>query len=173
MKIVLFLLGLMLHAPSWADEPFSLGARIAVRHHDTAYHGTLNWQHALAGDQIFVAGPFGQGAAELRSTPEGAQLRLPDGRRHQAESLDALAEGLFGAPLPLSLLADWLRGIAPDAHPDEQGRPGRLAWQDWLVTWIRYADDGRPQLLLLEDARGEVALRVRIDSWDAPQDTLP
>lgn len=173
MKIVLLLMGLMLYGLSLADEPFSLGARIAVRHHDTAYHGTLSWQHASAGDHIFVAGPFGQGAAELRSTAVGAQLRLPDGGRHQAESLDALAEGLFGAPLPLSLLADWLRGVAPEAHMDEQGRPSRLAWQDWLVSWIRYAEDGRPQLVVLEDTRGEVSLRVRIDSWNASEETLP
>jgi outer membrane lipoprotein LolB len=146
-----------------ADSAFSLAGRISIRQQESAYHGTLNWQHTMDADELTLAGPLGQGVAELRRNAGGVVLQLPDGERHEAETLDALAGRLFGAPLPIAALPDWIRGIAPDAHLDEQKRPVRLVLPDWTVEWLRYGDDGRPQLISLESPN--VGVRLRIDSW--------
>lgn len=162
-RLPAFVLGLFLCVPALADDSFSLNGRISIRHQEEAYHGTLNWQHTQATDELALAGPLGQGAAELRRDKQGVVLQLPNGERHEAATLDALAGRLFGAPLPISALPDWIRGIAPDAQLDERLRPMRLVLPDWTVEWLRYDDAGRPQLLSLESA--DVGVRLRIDSW--------
>lgn len=166
-RLFAFTLGLIFWMPAFADAPFSLAGRISIRHQETAYHGTLNWQHTQARDELALAGPVGQGMAELRRDDNGVVLLLPNGERHEAQTLDALAERMFGAQLPITALPDWIRGIAPQAERDEQQRPLRLVWSDWTVEWLRYDAAGRPQLLLLESPA--VGVRLRIDSWtDGP-----
>jgi outer membrane lipoprotein LolB len=168
-RLPAFVLGLLLCVPALADAPFSLNGRISIRHQEEAYHGTLSWQHTQATDELALAGPLGQGAAELRRDKQSVVLQLPNGERHEAATLDALADRLFGAPLPISALPDWIRGIAPDAHLDDRLRPIRLVLPDWTVEWLRYDDAGRPQLLSLEGAN--VGVRLRIDSWiESPAD---
>lgn len=162
-RLLAGVLGLLLCVPAFADPSFSLSGRISIRHHDEAYHGTLNWLHTAATDELALAGPLGQGAAELRRDESGVVLLTPNGERHHAATLDALADLLFGAPLPISALPDWIRGIAPDAQLDEMQRPVRLVLTDWTVEWLRYDETGRPQLLLLESA--DVGVRLRIDTW--------
>lgn len=168
-RVFAFALGLLLCVPALADTSFSLSGRISIRHQEAAYHGTLHWQHTQATDELALAGPIGQGMAELRRDGNGAVLQLPNGERHEAATLDDLADRLFGAPLPIAALPDWIRGIAPQAHLDAQNRPVRLVLPDWTVEWLRYDDAGRPQLLSLESAN--VGVRLRIDSWiESPQD---
>lgn len=150
-------------APAWADQPFSLSGRISLRQDEQAYYGTLDWQHAGDRDDLSLTGPFGQGAAELHRDASGAVLQLPDGTRHEASTLQALADRLFGAPIPIAALPDWLRGIAPDAYLDAAGRPKRLVLPDWTVEWLRYDDTGHPVLISLQSAT--VGVRLHVDSW--------
>jgi len=157
-------LGLLLCGPVRADAPFTLEGRISIRQGEQAYHGALHWRHAGQVDELTLTGPLGQGAAELRRDGASAVLHLPDGERHEAATLEALADRLFGAPLPLAELPDWIRGIAPEAQLDAQQRPMRLVRPDfWIVEWLRYDEAGRPQLLSLENQ--DVGVRLRIDSW--------
>jgi outer membrane lipoprotein LolB len=157
-------LAVFICGPVWADAPFTLEGRISIRQGEQAYHGALHWRHAGQVDELTLTGPLGQGAAELRRDGASAVLQLPDGERHEAATLEALADRLFGAPLPLAELPDWIRGIAPEAQLDEQQRPMRLVRPDyWTVEWLRYDEAGRPQLLSLENQ--EVGVRLRIDSW--------
>lgn len=56
-----------------------------------------------------LVSPFGQTIATGRREPDGrSTLRLSDGRRLQAESLDALLHQALGWPLPIERLPDWL-----------------------------------------------------------------
>lgn len=162
-QLFALVLGLLLSGLALADEPFNLAGRISIRQQDAAYHGTLSWQHSDNSDELILLGPLGQGAAELRRDAAGAVLQLPNGERQQADNLEALAGRFFGAALPIAALPNWIRGIAPNAQQDEMQRPRRLVLQGWTVEWLRYGDDGRPQLLSIESA--EVGVRLRIDSW--------
>lgn len=170
-RLFVLALSLLLCGPALAEAPFSLSGRISIRQQDQAYHGTLSWRHTAHTDELTLSGPLGQGAAELRRDGEHAVLQLPNGERHEADTLQELADRLFGASLPIASLPDWIRGVAPDAQRDEQNRPRRLVTPDyWTVEWLRYDDDGRPQLLSLESQ--DVGVRLRIDSWiDSADDT--
>ena len=163
-RLFAFVLGMFVCSSALADAPFTLEGRISIRQGEQAYHGTLFWRHTERTDELTLTGPLGQGAAELRRDGGSAVLRLPDGGRHEAATLETLADRLFGAPLPLAELPDWIRGVAPEAQLDEQQRPLRLVRPDfWIVEWLRYDDAGRPQLLSLESQ--DVGVRLRIDSW--------
>ena len=171
-RLFVIALGWLLCGPVHAEAPFTLNGRIAIRQGEQAYHGTLYWRHSARSDALTLTGPLGQGAAELRRDGNTAVLQLPDGQCHEAATLEALATRLFGAALPITALPDWIRGIAPDATLDAQQRPLLLVLPDaWSVEWLRYDDDGRPQLLQLESP--EVGVRLRIDSWSdtADEDT--
>lgn len=169
-QLFVIALGMFLCGPVFADAPFALEGRISIRQAEQAYQGSLYWRHTERSDELTLSGPLGQGAAELRRDGASAVLQLPDGERHEAATLEVLAERLFGAPLPLSELPDWIRGVAPDAQLDAQQRPMRLVLPDfWTVEWLRYDDAGRPQLLSLENQ--DVGVRLRIDRWaDSPGD---
>lgn len=162
-RFFLLALSLFVCGSAWAGGDFSLAGRISIRQQETAYHGTLSWQHSAVSDDLVLADPLGQGVAELKRDAAGVVLQTTNGERYEAETLDALAARFFGVPVPIAALPGWIRGIAPDAQLDEQKRPARLVLPDWTVEWLRYGDDGRPQLLTLESE--EVGVRLRIDSW--------
>ncbi len=165
MKTLLFFLSaLLIGGVAYADNGFALSGRISIRHQDAAYHGVITWQHSAQADELILTSPLGQGMAELRRNGTTAVLSLPNGERHEAATLEALAARLFGAPLPLAELPSWLRGTAPEAERNEAQQPRRLVLPDWTIEWLRYDDAGRPQLLSLESP--DLALRLRIDRWD-------
>ncbi|HWT54120.1 MAG TPA: lipoprotein insertase outer membrane protein LolB [Rhodocyclaceae bacterium] len=171
-RLFVFVLGLLLCGVALADAPFTLSGRIAIRQGEQAYNGALHWRHTADTDELTLAGPLGQGVAELRRDGEHAVLQLPNGERHEAATLEALADRLFGTPLPITALPDWIRGVAPDAQLDELKRPLRLVLPDfWMIQWLRYDDAGRPQLLSLENQ--DVGVRLRIDSWADSADDDP
>lgn len=165
MKYFLPLLcALLLSGVAFGDTGFALSGRISIRHQDAAYHGIIDWSHSDQADELVLTSPLGQGVAELHRNGALAVLSLPNGERHEATTLEALAARLFGAPLPLAALPDWMRGIAPEAERNEAQQPRRLVLPDWTVEWLRYDEAGRPQLLSLESP--DLALRLRIDRWD-------
>ena len=173
MKYLLPFLGaLLLGSIAYADTGFALSGRISIRHQDAAYHGVIDWLHSDQTDELVLTSPLGQGVAELRRNGASAVLSLPNGERHEAATLEALAARLFGTPLPLAALPDWMRGIAPQAERNEARQPRRLVLPDWTVECLRYDEAGRPQLLSLESP--DLALRLRIDRWDeAPLRSQP
>ena len=163
-RLIVIALGVFLCGAVLADAPFTLEGRISMRQGEQAHHGALYWRHTERTDELTLTGLLGQAAAELRRDGASAVLQLPDGERHEAATLEVLAARLFGEPLPLAELPDWIRGVAPTAELDSQQRPVRLVLPGfWTVEWLRYDDEGRPQLLSLE--KPEVGVRLRIDRW--------
>jgi outer membrane lipoprotein LolB len=164
-------------APDGAPRParetirdFAIEARVAVRNGAESGSANVAWQRTIASDHLLITSALGQGLAELRGGPEGAQLTTADRRHYSASSLDDLAESVFGARLPLSGLADWILGrpgpAVVQAERDEQGRLLRLEEDGWRVEYARYETAGAqalPELLQLK--RGEIEVRIRIDRW--------
>lgn len=81
-----------------------------------------------------LGGPLGTTAARASWSAQVAELRTAQGETVRAASPDALAERVFGEPLPLAAMPDWLRGRAwpgAAAQPRADGLPGfeQLGWQ--------------------------------------------
>lgn len=133
---------------------FALAGRIVVAQGNRRDYGQIDWQHRPDRDRLLVASPLGQGVAELRRDADGARLLMADGRQQLAPDWETLAAELFGAPLPLDRLPQWLSG--------EPLPPG----SGWTLEILRYQSDAPDALpALIELRRGETSVRVRIDEW--------
>jgi outer membrane lipoprotein LolB len=152
-------------------EDFQLEGRFSLRQEEQNHSGRLSWRHTAGGDELLLASPFGQGIAEIVTTPGQATLRLSDGRVFTAPDAPSLTEGALGYRLPLERLSGWVRARAADAEiaeRDAQGRPLRLRFDDWRIEYA-YDDDDPAALPASVFAESSEAfeLRLRIDAWRA------
>jgi outer membrane lipoprotein LolB len=92
-----------------------LSGRLSVRVEATATTPSRSFasDFDLHGDAsrgtLRLTGPLGATLAEVRWQPGQAELTDNQGTR-RFDTLDAMAQALFGEPLPLAALIDWLRG---------------------------------------------------------------
>nr|WP_242463407.1 outer membrane lipoprotein LolB [Rhodocyclus tenuis] len=156
-----------------ASGSFALAARFSLRVDEQNHSGRLDWQHSPTSDEWLLSSPFGQGLAEIVSTPAVACLSAGDGRRECDASLDALTQRVLGYPLPLAGLADWVRGRgAEGGRVDALGRPLALARDGWYVDLAYDSDaadaaDAPPGRLFISRPGGP-ELRLVIDAWTLP-----
>ncbi|MDR3158045.1 MAG: outer membrane lipoprotein LolB [Zoogloeaceae bacterium] len=141
------------------------------------FSGRLEWRHDAAGDQLFIADPFGRGVAALRRQQAGRFfLQRADGVEQSGDDPEPLLNEALGVPLPLAELAAWVRACPnPGAlvETDAAGRPTRARESGWLLAW-HYADApaNRPSRF---DASLESVLKLRLafERWEAPSGEEP
>lgn len=147
-------------------EVFHLRGRALLRQEQRIDHFRFDWQHSEERDALLIASPFGQGIGKVSRDATGASLRLADGRSERADSLEALAERLFGTAIPLSELANWLRG----AYPQTAGSAGGWSIDIEQVDTLGQPESGatrvlpRVQVLRKED----LLLRLIVDERESP-----
>ncbi len=150
---------------------FALEGRFSLRQEDKNYSGRLSWRHAGLINTLLLASPFGQGMAEITTSASGARLKSSDGKVYAAIDTETLTKQVLGYTLPLTQLADWVRGRASGGalELDGQGRPLRLRHQGWRIDYDYESDDPQalPSRIFAEGADG-LELRLRIDEWNSP-----
>lgn len=142
-------------------EPTDLSGRLALRVQAPARSFSADFD--LRGDAerglLRLTGPLGAILGEARWQPGSAQLETSEGMQ-RFESLDALAQSLFGEPLPLSALVEWLRG-RPWAGAPSVARRGGFDQLDWSIDLSDFAADG---VVVATRAREPaVSVRVRLE----------
>ncbi|WP_305074796.1 lipoprotein insertase outer membrane protein LolB [Propionivibrio sp.] len=152
-----------------ALDDFVIEGRFSLRQNEQNHSGRLRWKHAGGSDEVLLASPFGQGVAEIVADARSASLTTSDGKTYSAVDAESLTEQVLGYRLPLSLLADWVRGrLVPEhvAERDASGRPLALRHEDWRVDYEYDSDapDALPGRLFAERV-GVFELRLRIDEW--------
>lgn len=99
-----------------------------------SFHAGFELSGSAEQGQLLLSTPLGTSLARLRWGPGGAALEQ-GGQLRQAASLDALAQNLSGASLPIAALFDWLQGRATPAagwQADLSGAAqGRITAQRW------------------------------------------
>jgi outer membrane lipoprotein LolB len=138
-------------------ENFSAEGRISLRQGDRSDHLQFEWQHSPQRDVVMFSAPLGQGVAELGRDAGGAWLVMPGAPERRAADLSELAQRVFGAPLPLDALADWLRGAQSQLEGEVDG------WRIAVTETMPYHQRRLPRRLDLR--RGDVELRIVIDAW--------
>jgi len=149
---------------------FELEGRLSATDGTRAASGRLAWTHAPGADEWTVFNPLGQIAAQLVSTPRGAQLTTADGRRVEAPHVAALLPQLVGVSVPLDGLSHWVQGSAREGARvlalDAAGRPVRISDDGWLIDYHEYADPSPASPPRRIDAQwGDAQLRLVIDHW--------
>jgi len=152
-------------------EAFIATGRIALRQEKRSDHLRFRWQHTAAGDTVLFMSPLGSGVAEITRDADSVRLTRPDQPPVIADSLPELAQRVFGSPLPLDALADWLRGARPELRGEVDG--WRIEISDTSPLPAREAASQarkahqRRLLRVATISRGDVELKLIVDDWDA------
>lgn len=157
-------------SPPLADAALTLGpplqrfaadGRISVRQGERSDHLRFRWEHAPDSDVVLLMSPLGQGLAELKRDAAGARLTRPNQPPVAADTLPQLAQSVFGVPLPLEAMADWLRGARPALSGEIEG---------WRVVISDSSAFRQHRLLrVMEARRDDVEFKLLVDEWDAPE----
>lgn len=153
-----------------ADSVLTLGpplvsvsaeGRISLRQGERRDHLRFRWEHTPGSDVVLLMSPLGQGLAELTRDATGARLTQPNQAVIAADTLPQLAQRVFGAPLPLDAMAEWLRGARPALSGEADG---------WRVVISDTSAFRQSRLLRVMEARREdVEFKLIVDEWDAPE----
>ncbi len=152
-------------------QSFAADGRISLRQGQRSDHLQFDWRHAPGRDVVLFSSPLGQGLAELGRDASGAWLVVPGEVERRAPDLSTLAQQVFGTPLPLEALAEWLRGAQPAASGEVDG--WRIAVTESALHGTLSAGEtaspaGKRRLpRRLEASRDDVELRIVIDGWDS------
>jgi outer membrane lipoprotein LolB len=146
-------------------ERWDLRGRLVIDTGERAYQARYRWLQDGATLQLTVRGLLGAGSFEIAGDSTGLELRSRGERRLLLDP-EAELSALYGWWLPVTSLADWLRGLPDPAHParPELGTRGTLAALDqrlWHIDFDRY--QLLEDLLLPERMRlGHASLKIEL-----------
>jgi outer membrane lipoprotein LolB len=149
------------------DIEFDLSGRLAARYRDEAFTGNIAWRHARSADEMLITSPMGAGVARLVREGDKVVLTTAEPREYSAADAEALTEEVLGFRVPLSGLADWVRGRPSTESPASaeyapDGRLLSLQQQGWNIEYLDY-QGARPSRLRL--TYPGIELRLAISEW--------
>ena len=147
-----------------AQPPPDLAGRLAIRVDASAKTPSKSFSadFDLRGNAdrgtLRLTGPLGATLAEVRWQPGRAELADGQGTR-AFDTLDAMAQELFGEPMPLVALIDWLRGRPWPGAPNSKRDDGfeQLGWHIGLGSFAEGL------LQATRDSAPAVSVRARLD----------
>jgi outer membrane lipoprotein LolB len=158
-------------------DEFVATGRMALRQEKRSDHLRFRWQHTAVGDRVLFMSPLGSGVAEITRDADSVRLTRPNQPPVVADSLPELAQRVFGSPLPLDALADWLRGARPELDGVVDGWRIEISDTSLLpareaASQARKAHQRRPKadsrlLRVATVSRGDVELKLIVDDWVA------
>lgn len=154
-----------------AIRSFALEGRMSITRAAERAQASIVWQHARGmRDEIDLFTPVGSQLARLTATPAGAQLDTSDQRRFEAADAESLSAQIFGSPLPLNGMPDWVLGRSAgrevNVQRDAAGRYTYLAEAGWVIRYLDYESEA-PEALprTMDFERGDLHVRLRVDAW--------
>lgn len=154
-----------------AIRDFAIDGRISVTRASDRVQASIVWQHfAGARDEIDVFSPVGGQMAKLTSFPGGAQLDTAEQERVEAPTAEELSARIFGSPLPLNGMPNWVLGRTAGQPVSEKrdalGRFEYLAEAGWMIRYIEYESaDAAALPRTMDFERGDLRVRLRVDEW--------
>lgn len=126
---------------------FQVRGKLSVRTPEDSNTGYLTWQQEDNHFDLFISGPFGQGASRLTGDENSATITLPGKDPVTASSARQLMARYLGWQFPVLDLRYWVKGQASPAAKatelrDEQGLMTSLSQHGWLVEFSRYSKQG-------------------------------
>lgn len=155
-------------------EHFTAQGRIGVVAGMDGFNGRVRWLQDGARSTVSLDGPLGVGG--VRIVDEGGALTLttPAGQALDSQAAHDELVRRMGFEPPLNSLRYWVQGVPDPSSPgtetaDAHGYLGSLTQAGWTVSFGAYmqtADGALPQKLSV--ARGNVRVRLVIDTWQVP-----
>lgn len=158
-----------------ALETWRMDGRVGVRSAEESWHAGLIWNHDRDVDRLYISGPFGQGALNIKVSEHFIRVASADGSVEESEDPERLLESMIGIAVPVSALRYWVLGLIypfAEAQPeyDRQGRLVKLNQLGWVAEYQDYETNQRWSLprklsVVNESAR----LKLVIDDWQFPE----
>jgi outer membrane lipoprotein LolB len=150
------------------DVEFNMSGRLAARYGKEAFAGNIAWRHAKSADEMLITSSLGAGVARIVRDGESVVLTTAEPREYSARDAEALTEEVLGFRLPLSGLADWIRGRPSDeaaakVERDEQGRLRALEERGWKIEYQEYEGKLPSRMRLTYP---DIELRLAISRWE-------
>lgn len=140
-------------------ERFAIEGRLSLRQGERSDHLQFDWRHGADRDVVLFTTPLGQGLAEMGRDANGSWLSVPGQPDQRAPDLPSLALKLFGSPLPLAALLDWMGGGQAERQGEVDG---------WIITVTESAPYRERRLpKRIEVRRDEIELRIVVTDWSA------
>lgn len=153
-------------------QQFSLQGRIGVQTNSKGFSGGLQWQHAIASDNISLYSPLGGQVAQITKSSNQITLTDANGKQLSAANAETLTYNALGWSLPLTGLADWSLG-RPSKSPiqastwDEQGLLTTLNQDGWKIEFSNYIEQNGywlPGKIFLKS--DQVNLKLLVENWN-------
>lgn len=152
-------------------DQWAFRGRASISHEEEGWQIDLDWRQQHDRFELHMAGPLGQGAAELTGAGDRVLLSTSDGRQFEAATARELIRQKLGWDVPVADLGYWVRGVpAPGAHVvhqlDALGRAVKMEQDGWTVEFQRYDSFGDVELpakLIAYNAAWR--FKLVIDSW--------
>jgi outer membrane lipoprotein LolB len=150
------------------DVEFDMSGRLAARYGSEAFTGNIAWRHAKSADEMLITSSLGAGVARIVRDGESVVLTTAEPREYKARDAEALTQEVLGFRLPLSGLADWVRGRPSDeaaakVERDEQGRLRALEERGWKIEYQEYEGKLPSRMRLTYP---DIELRLAISKWE-------
>lgn len=152
-------------------DQWAFHGRASISHEEEGWQIDLNWRQQQDRFELHMAGPLGQGAAELTGNGNRVLLNTSDGRQFEATTARELIRQKLGWDVPVADLGYWVRGVpAPGAHEvsqlDNLGRVVKMEQDGWTIEFQRYDRVGDVELPAKFIAyNGSWRFKLVIDSW--------
>ena len=150
---------------------WQIKGRVGVRSAEESWQATLVWNHEEAVDHLYLSGPFGQGALNIKVSDHFIRVASSDGRVEESTQPVETLEATIGVTVPIQALRYWVLGLAfpeqpSDSKYDRQGNRSILDQLDWKVQYQGYQDVQNwlvPKKISLEHQSTRV--KLVIDEW--------
>lgn len=157
-----------------ARTQFTAQGRIGVVAGSDGFNGRLRWIQDGTRSTVSLDGPLGVGGVRIVNDAGSLTLTKSSGEALDSQAAHDELVRRMGFEPPLASLRFWLQGVPDPSIPatetaNAQGYLGSLLQSDWTVTFGAYmqtADGALPQKLTV--TRGDVRVRLILDSWHAP-----
>jgi len=150
---------------------FAIHGRVGVQTNPRGFSGSMQWQHALTGDQIQLFSPLGGQVAQISTTAHGVELVTSDGKSYQAADAEKLTQQTLGWSLPMHGLPDWVvgrpaSGTVKDASWDTMGRLTMLQQDGWDIEYADYINvDGHQLPTRISLRSPQLNLKLIVENW--------
>lgn len=128
-------------------ESWQVRGKLSVISQQESATGYLTWIQEEDNYDLFLSGPFGQGASHLIGNDQYASLSIGGKKPVLAESAEQLMYQQLGWQFPVLDIRYWVKGQASphseaDFKKDDMGLMESLKQHGWQVNFSRYQRQG-------------------------------
>lgn len=150
--------------PGW-----QFSGRVKIEGNERPTSAEILWIKRDEESRITLSGPAGIQSSTVQVSPSAVVLRRADGEVIRAATPDQLIEKLVGWPMPLSLMGDWVLGLAGPSNVlsrDSQAQLEGVQYREWSGRMSRYKAVGALTLPHRVDVTdGHLRVRITIRGW--------